>query len=135
MKGLTLFIIAAGIGFYLLTNIIGKFKEEDNRLMNDQEIQKQEDMKGYRTDVVGDTVLVYRDTSIQNRIGVWKRSPLHEEYLNLFPNFSEMELFVDDRVQDDELKAKILKQLKKISGDFFSGTVGAIQAKEDLDKI
>jgi len=135
MKGFTLFVAVAAIGFYLLTNIIGKFKEEDNRLMNDKELQKQEDMKGYRTDVVGDTVLVYSDTPIQNRIGVWKRSPLHEDYLNLFPNFSEMELFVDDRVHDDELKGRILKQLKKISSSFFSGTIGAIQAKEDLDKI
>ncbi len=135
MKGIVGFVIVAGIAFFILTNVIGKFKDEDNRLMNDNEIQKQEDMKGYRTDVVGDTVLVYSDAPIQKRVAVWKRSPMHEEYLGLFPNFSEMELYVDDRVRDDELKAKILKKLKKDGSDFFSGSVGAIQAKEDIDKI
>jgi len=135
MKGFMIFVVAAAIGFYLLTNIIGKFKEEDNRLMNENELQAQEDQKGYRTDVVGDMVLVKSNDPIEKRIGVWKRSPMHEEYVALFPNFSEMELYVDDRVHDDELKGRILKRLKKISSDFFSGSVGEIQAKEDLDKI
>jgi len=80
-------------------------------------------------------VLVKSNDPIAKRIGVWKRSPMHEEYVALFPNFSEMELYVDDRVHDDELKGRILKRLKKISSDFFSGSVGEIQAKEDLDKI
>ncbi len=135
MKGLMIFVVAAGIGFYILTNVIGKFKEEDNRLMNENELLAQEDQKGYRTDVVGDMVLVKSDAPIAKRIAVWKRSPMHEEYIALFPNFSEMELYVDDRVHDDELKGKILKKLKKIGSDFFSGSVGEIQAKEDLDKI
>ena len=135
MKGLMIFVVAAGIAFYLLTNVIGQFKEEDNRLMNDNELLAQEDQKGYRTDVVGDMVLVKSDAPIEKRIGVWKRSPMHEEYIALFPNFSEMELYVDDRVHDDELKGRILKKLKKIGSDFFSGSVGEIQAKEDLDKI
>ncbi len=32
-------------------------------------------------------------------------------------------------------KEKYSKNLKKIGSDFFSGSIGEIQAKEDLDKI
>jgi hypothetical protein len=80
-------------------------------------------------------VIVKSDEPIKKRIELWKRSPLHIEYINLFPDFSEMTLYVDDRIYDAELKSTILNQLKKVESDFFTGAVSPVQAKENLDKI
>jgi len=133
--GLIKLIGALAIVFFILLTVIGKFKSEDSRLMNEKELQTQEDQKGYRSDVVGDTVLVKIDAPLSKRVDIWKRSPMHEEFLALFPKFGDMKLFVDDRVKDEELKTVIINQLNSIEDDFFSGSVNEFDAKERIDKI
>jgi hypothetical protein len=134
-KGLMIFIAVGALMFYLVTNFVGKLKNEDERLLTSQDKQVMEDQKSYRSDVAGDMVIVKSDEPIKKRIELWKRSPLHIEYINLFPDFSEMTLYVDDRIYDAELKSTILNQLKKVESDFFTGAVSPVQAKENLDKI
>jgi hypothetical protein len=134
-KGLMIFIAVGALMFYLVTNFVGKLKNEDERLLTSSDKQAIEDKKSYRSDVAGDMVIVKSDEPIKKRIELWKRSPLHIEYINLFPDFSEMTLYVDDRIYDAELKSTILNQLKKVESDFFTGAVSPVQAKENLDRI
>jgi len=133
--GLIKIIVAGAIVFFILLMGINKFKSEDDRLMNKKELQAQEDQKGYRSDVVGDTVLVKIDAPLAKRIDIWKRSPMHQEFLDLFPKFGDMQMFVDDRVKDEELRAVIINKVKSVEDSFFSGTVSDFEAKENIDKI
>ena len=134
-KGLMIFLAVGALMFYLVTNFVGKLKNEDERLLTSSDRQAIEDKKSYRSDVTGDMVIVKSNAPIKKRIELWKRSPLHSEYLTLFPDFSEMTLYVDDRVYDTELKSVILDQLKKVESDFFTGAISPVQAKENLDNI
>jgi hypothetical protein len=133
--GLIKIVVAGAIVFFILLTVIGKFKSEDNRLMNEKELQAQEDQKGYRSDVVGDMVLIKIDAPLSKRVDIWKRSPIHEDFMGMFPKFGDMKLFVDDRIKDDELKAVIIKNLNSVEDDFFSGSVDEFDAKERIDKI
>ncbi|SFV63602.1 hypothetical protein MNB_SV-9-1321 [hydrothermal vent metagenome] len=133
--GLVKLLVAGAIVFFILIVGINKFKSEDERLMSKSQLLAQEDQKGYKRDVVGDTVLIKIDAPLSKRIDIWKRSPMHEEFLSYFPKFEDMKLYVDDIVKDDELKSVIIKQLKSVEDDFFSGSIGDFEAKEKIDKI
>jgi len=133
--GLIKILVAGAIVFFILLMGIKKFKSEDERLMSKQELLAKEDQKGYRSDVVGDMVLIKIDAPLGKRVDIWKRSPIHEDFMQMFPKFGDMKLFVDDRIKDDELKALIIKKLNSVEDDFFSGSVDEFEAKERIDKI
>ena len=133
--GLIKILVAGAIVFFILLMGINKFKSEDERLMSKNELQAKEDQKGYRSDVVGDMVLIKIDAPLPKRVDIWKRSPMHEEFLDLFPKFGDMQMFVDDRVKDEELRAVIINKVKSVEDSFFSGTVSDFEAKENIDKI
>jgi len=133
--GLIKILVAGAIVFFILLMGINKFKSEDERLMSKNELQAKEDRKGYRSDVVGDIVLIKIDAPLPKRVDIWKRSPIHQEFIAMFPKFGDMKLFVDDRIKDDELKSLIIKKLNSVEDDFFSGSVDEFEAKERIDKI
>ncbi|MEA3417859.1 MAG: hypothetical protein U9Q90_00530 [Campylobacterota bacterium] len=135
-KGLITFFVIGGILAYLLTGFIDKLQKEDDRLLSENKIQMQEDMKYYKKDAVGNLILVFRDIPETQKIAIWKRSPMYQEMLNFFPDFSEMKAFVDDRIiVDDSFKQKLTKRVKEAEDGYFSGTMTDIQVKEYLDSI
>jgi hypothetical protein len=135
-KGLITFMIIGGILAYLLTGFIDKLQKEDDRLLSENKIQMQEDMKYYKKDAVGDPVLVFRDIPETEKIAIWKRSPMYQEMLDLFPDFSEMKAFVNDRIiTNDSFKQKLLKRVEEVEDGYFSGAMTDMQVKEHLDSI
>lgn len=135
-KGLITFFIIGAILAYLLTGFIDKLQKEDDRLLSENKKQKQEDMQYYMKDAVNNPILVFKDIPEAQKIAIWKRSPLYQEMLGLFPDFSEMKAFVQDRIIiDDSFKQKLLKRIKEAEDGYFSGTMTDIQVKEHLDSI
>ncbi|MDQ7085091.1 MAG: hypothetical protein Q9M36_09215 [Sulfurovum sp.] len=69
------------------------------------------------------------------QLEAWHNSALKDKYLSLFPNFSEMKKFLDDRLRGDTLKAKLLHDINAVEDKFFSGDISMEKAKRELRKV
>jgi len=134
-QGMIIFIAVGVIGSYFLMSFLSKMQKTDN-LSTDETRQERSDLTHYRKDVIGQTVLMFNGgESYQQKLNIWKRSPLHQEFLRLFPNFMAMKSFVDDRITDTSFKSKLLKKIDEIESDFFSGAITNIEAREKLKEL
>lgn len=98
-KGILIFIGLGIAAVYLVLGFLDKMGTSSELSTVEQKIQTQ-DMTYYRTDAIGQTVLYFSDESYSKKFEIWKRSPLHEEFFVLFPNFMAMKDFVSDRILD-----------------------------------
>lgn len=63
----------------------------------------------------------------------WNSSETKKEMISLFPNFTEMEFLIDDKLGDSSsLKQGLLKELGEVQRAFMSGKISADGAKEKL---
>ena len=65
----------------------------------------------------------------------WKESSLHSDFMDLFPDFSAMKDFANDRVLGDPFQQKLISKITTVEDDFFSGKIereAAIKALDDL---
>jgi len=134
-KSLLIFI-AAGIGFlYFITNFIGDIQEEDDRFANeDYKIAHQYNQYN-SVDSIGQEILVVTEADETTQIAAWQASELKKDFLQLFPDYSEMKKFVKNRTRGDVLQKKLLHKINEVEGKFFSGTLNAEQAKQSLDSL
>ena len=132
-QGLIIFIAIGAILSYILVGFIGDLQDEDDKLITQEKLIAKEDMTFHQKDVIGQTILVFSNDSCEKKIGVWKRSPLHQEFMDFFPNFSEMKAFVNDRIVDADFQQRLTKKVDEIEDAFFSGEITQEQAKEKLD--
>jgi hypothetical protein len=134
-QGLIIFIAVGVIGSYFLISFLSKMQRTDN-LSTDETRQERSDLTHYRKDVIGQTVLAFNSNeSYSKKLEIWKRSPLHQEYLDLFPNFMAMKAFIDDRIVDASFKGMLLKKIDEIESDFFSGSISNMEAREKLKEL
>jgi len=135
MMDKSLFIfIAIGIGFlYFVTSFVGDIQEEDDKYQNIEYQEKHKYDKYRSTDSIGQDILDLTGASTETQMAAWKKSGLKEEFLALFPDFSEMKKFVKVRTRGDALQAKLFKTIDDVEGKYFSGTMNAEQAKRALD--
>jgi hypothetical protein len=134
-QGLIIFVAIGALLAYILVNFVGDLEEEDDRLLTQEKMIKKQDQKYYQTDVVGQTVLVFKTIPMSQKIAVWKRSPLYQEFLQLVPNFEEMRHFVEDRIVDKEFSKMMLKTIDSIEDDYFSGNITQVEIRERLEAI
>ena len=132
-QGLIIFIAIGAILSYILVGFIGDLQDEDDKLITQEKLITKEDLTFHQKDVVGQTILVFSDNSCEEKIGVWKRSPLHQEFMDFFPNFSEMKAFINDRIVDADFQQRLTKKVNGVEDAFFSGEITQEQAKEKLD--
>lgn len=132
-QGLIIFIAIGAILSYILVGFINDIQEADDKLITQEKLIAKEDMSYYRKDVVGQTILVFKDISFEKKLGIWKRSPLHQEFMDFFPNFLEMKAFINDRILDADFQQKLTKKVDETEDAFFSGEITQEQAKEKLD--
>jgi len=133
-KSLLIFA-AIGIGaLYLVTNFMGDIQEEDTYKNNDYKVEHKYD-KYQSVDSVGQSILSVNDMDEKTQIAAWQASPVKIEFLELFPNYSEMKIFVKDRVRGNIIQKKLLTALDKVEGKFFSGALNSEQAKQALDSL
>ncbi len=128
--------IAVGIGFfYLVTTYVGDIQKEDDRLQNTGYEQEHKFDQYYTEDSMGDKILDVTLADPQTQVAAWNKSPLKEEYLDLFPDFDTMRTFVKNRVRGKELIDKLNRQIQETEDKFFSGALDAEGAKRALKQL
>ncbi len=132
-QGLIIFIAIGAILSYFLVGFITDLQSEDDRLMTQEKMINKEDRAQHQKDIIGQTILVFKDIPYQKKLGIWQRSPLRQEFMALFPNFSEMKVFVNDRIVDKDFQDKLSRKIDEIEDAFVSGDITLEQAKESFD--
>ncbi len=129
-----LIFLAIGVGFlYFITSFVGDIQEEDDKYQNKEYQQKHMYDEYQSVDSIGREILDLTGTDASTQMAAWKKSSLKEEFLTLFPDFSEMKKFVKERTRGDALHAELFKTIDNVESKYFSGTMNAEQAKRALD--
>jgi hypothetical protein len=126
------FFVLIGVGFlYFITQFVGDI-QEDEKFQNDEYKQKHQYDHYQSVDSIGRDILDLTDAPIGTQVQAWNNSALKTEFLELFPDFSEMKIFVEERVRGDALKAKLTDSVDNAESQYFSGAMNAEQAKRSL---
>ena len=132
-KSLLIFL-AIGVGFlYFITSFVGDIQEEDDKYQNKEYQQEHQYDQYLSVDSIGQEILDLTGADAATQMAAWKKSGLKEEFLMLFPDFSEMKKFVKERTRGDALQAELFKTIDNVESKYFSGTMNAEQAKRALD--
>ena len=130
-----LIFIAIGVGFlYFTTHFIGGIQEDDK--LQSEEFKKKHQFDHYQSvDSIGRQILDVTDSTPEIQIQAWNSSPLKKELLSLFPDFSGMKTYIEERVRGEALKMKLLNAVNEAEGKYFSGTMDAEEVKRKLDAL
>jgi hypothetical protein len=133
-KSLLIFI-AIGVGFlYFITQFVGDIQEDD-KFQNEEYKQKHQFDQYQRVDSIGRQILDVTDGSPDVQIKSWNSSALKTEFLTLFPDFSAMKQFAEERVRGEALVDKLIHVVNETEGKYFSGSINAEQAKRALEAL
>ena len=128
--------LALGIGFlYFVTTFIGDIQAEDDAYQNNDYNQERLYDKYKTVDSIGQGILDLTGADAKTQLGAWNSSVLKDEFLALFPDFSEMKHFITDRIRGKILQDKLTHKVNTIEDKFFSGTMDAEQAKRELSEL
>ncbi|SFV65612.1 hypothetical protein MNB_SV-13-1757 [hydrothermal vent metagenome] len=134
-KSLLLYIGVGIAAMYLLTNFLGDVQKDDERFQND-DYNKEHQFDSYSSrDSIGQDILDLSEVSPSVQIAAWNKSTLKEDYLKLFPNFTEMRSFLSDRLRGEALQAKLLNSIDSVEAKFFSGEMSMEKAKRALRNL
>ncbi|EIF50491.1 hypothetical protein [Sulfurovum sp. AR] len=129
------FFIVIGIGFlYFITNFVGDI-QEDEKFQNEEYKQKHQFDQYQTVDSIGREILDMTDTPATVQVQAWNNSKLKAEFLELFPDFSEMKIFVKERLRGEILQAKLIASIDSVESQYFSGKMNAEQAKRELSLL
>ena len=131
-----MFFVAVGLGFfYLVTNFVGDIQAEDDAYANNDYKQEHKYDAYNKVDSVGQNILDVSGTDAATQLGAWKSSMLKREFLDLFPDFSEMKIFIHERVKGKILQEKLIEKVTEVEDRYFSGSISAEDAKHELDTL
>ena len=129
------FFIVIGIGFlYFITNFVGDI-QEDEKFQNEEYKQKHQFDQYQSVDSIGREILDMTDTPANIQVQAWNNSQLKTEFLELFPDFSEMKIFVKERLRGEILQVKLIASIDSVESQYFSGAMNAEQAKRELSLL
>ncbi len=129
------FFIVIGIGFlYFITNFVGDI-QQDEKFQNEEYKEKHQFDQYQTVDSIGREILDMTDTPASVQVQAWNNSKLKTEFLELFPDFSEMKIFVKERLRGEILKAKLIASIDSVESQYFSGKMNAEQAKRELSLL
>ncbi|OQX72839.1 MAG: hypothetical protein B6D59_07305 [Campylobacteraceae bacterium 4484_4] len=134
-QGLIIFIAIGAILGYILVGFINDIQEADDKLITQEKMIAKEDMKYHQKDAIGQTILVFKDQPFEKKLGIWQRSPLHQEYMNFFPNFMEMKAFINDRIVDPDFQKQLTEKVSEVEDAYFAGEITQPEAKEKLSNL
>ena len=86
-------------------------------------------------DSIGQSIIDVTGADIKTQLDVWNSSMLKDEFLALFPDFSEMKNFINDRIRGKVLQDKLINSVNTIEDKFFSGAMNAEEAKRELSSL
>jgi len=91
------------------------------------------DNKSYRLDINGNEILELGGFSLEEKKKLWNASPLKVEMINLFPDFSEMKYFIQNRIEDDgSFSREFLSYIEDIQGEYIGGALSSDNVKLKL---
>ena len=129
------FFILIGVGFlYFITNFVGDI-QEDEKFQNEEYKQKHQFDQYQSVDSIGREILDMTDTPADIQVQAWNNSQLKTEFLELFPDFSEMKIFVKERLRGEVLQVKLIASIDSVESQYFSGAMNAEQAKRELSLL
>ena len=129
------FFILIGIGFlYFITNFVGDI-QEDEKFQNEEYKQKHQFDQYQSVDSIGREILDMTDAPVNIQVQAWNNSELKAEFLELFPDFSEMKIFVKERLRGEVLQVKLIASIDSVESQYFSGKMNAEQAKRELSLL
>ncbi len=129
------FFIVIGVAFlYFITNFVGDI-QQDEKFQNEEYKQKHQFDQYQTVDSIGREILDMTDTPASVQVEAWNNSKLKTEFLALFPDFSEMKIFVKERLRGEILKAKLIASIDSVESQYFSGKMNAEQAKRELSLL
>ena len=129
------FFILIGIGFlYFITNFVGDI-QEDEKFQNEEYKQKHQFDQYQSVDSIGREILDMTDAPVNIQVQEWNNSELKAEFLELFPDFSEMKIFVKERLRGEVLQVKLIASIDSVESQYFSGKMNAEQAKRELSLL
>ncbi|WP_373033118.1 hypothetical protein [Sulfurovum sp.] len=129
------FFVLIGVGFlYFITQFVGDIQEDD-KFQNEEYQQKHQYDKYQSVDSIGREILDMTDEPVSIQVKAWNNSALKTEFLEIFPDFSDMKLFINERVRGDALQAKLTAEVDNVESQYFSGAMNAEQAKRSLSLL
>lgn len=126
------FFVLIGVGFlYFITQFVGEIQQDD-KFQSEEYIEKHQYDQYQTVDSIGREILDMTDTPVSIQVEAWNNSELKKEFLVLFPDFTEMKIFIIERVRGDALQAKLKASVDKVESEYLSGAMNAEQAKRSL---
>jgi len=134
-KSLMLFILIGIGGVFFVTNFVGDIQKEDEVYRNEG-YDKENKYNQYKTeDSIGREILDVTGAPVTIQMEAWNASALKKEFLDIFPDFSGMKTFAEERVRGNALKSKLKSTLENVESAYFSGGMNAEQAKRKLGSL
>ncbi len=131
-------IIIAGVGagfFYLITNFVGTVQQDDVRYQNEAYKVDHQFDQYQSTDSIGRKILYFTGDHPDQEMAAWNRSSLKQEFLEIFPDFKYLKLFVKERTRGEHFQQRHLRNIEEVEGEFLSGEITAEQAKRKIDLL
>lgn len=129
------FFVVIGVGFlYFITQFVGDIQEDDK--FQSEEYKQKHQYEQYKSvDSIGRKILDMTGEPVNTQVQAWNSSELKTEFLTLFPDFSEMKIFIKERVRGDALQVKLTANVDDVESKYFSGVMNAEQAKRELNLL
>jgi len=128
--------IAIGIGFlYFVTTFVGDIQAEDDNYRNNTYNEEHKYDQYDAVDSIGQDILDVTGATRSVQMQAWNHSLLKDEFLDLFPDFTEMKNFVGDRVRGEALSVKLKQVITSTEDKFFTGNMTVEQAKRKLSSL
>jgi hypothetical protein len=127
-------VIGVTLGYFLIGFVKTLDTDASEAIAKEQKIAG-EDQSFHRKNSIGQTILVFENAPVEKKLETWKRSPLHKEFMQFFPNFNQMRLFVGDRIVDPEFQENLTAKINEIENAYFSGTMTKEQAFDALNSF
>ena len=134
-KSLMLFILIGIGGVFFVTNFVGDIQKEDEVYRNDGYNEETKYNQYKMEDSIGREILDVTGAPVSIQMDAWNASVLKDEFLAIFPDFSGMKIFAEERVRGKALKSKLKSTLESIEDAFFSGAMSAEDAKRKLGTL
>ena len=129
------FFVLIGVGFlYFITQFVGDIQQDD-KFQNEEYKQKHKYDQYQSVDSIGREILDMTGAPIGTQVDAWNNSKLKTEFLALFPDFSDMKIFIQERVRGEALKARLTSSVDDAETQYFSGAMDAEQAKRSLSSL
>ncbi|MBD3795758.1 MAG: hypothetical protein IE878_06020, partial [Epsilonproteobacteria bacterium] len=131
----TKYLLFAVFASALVFGLLSYFKDmerHDTVGFSYNDVQK-EDKGRYKLNSVGESILELNGLSEAQKMDAWRRSPIQDDMIDMFPNFQKMKDFINHRVVDDgEFKANMLKTIDELESAYIAGEIDSQSVKAKL---